>query len=153
MLYHFVNCKIIQSRVKYQLYRLLIFTFSDTATQSSYFLRHWSSKILQSDWSKRFQDIKYQEFPYQQDWHLKIKNFENFHLKVSIRNQNDNIFQSTQKTLFLVPFGPIMSKNEFYHKIWLSQLSEIYICKKLEKSNGQILRKTVNRHRDRWKDR
>ena len=52
-----------------------------------------------------------------------------------------------------MPFGPVMSKNEFYQKIWLCQLFEIYICKKSEKSNAQILRKVVNRHRDKQVER
>ena len=50
-------------------------------------------------------------------------------------------------------FGPVISKNEFYHKIWLCKLFEIYICKKSEKSNAQILRKAVNRYRDKQVER
>ena len=55
--------------------------------------------------------------------------------------------------MFLVPFRPIISKNEFYQKIWLCQLFEIKKKKKSEKSNAQILRKAVNRHRDKQVER
>ena len=108
-------------------------------------------KIERSDWSRAFTH-KYREWEFSYLWDLrrKLANHNTLYFRSFLAKTNDSIFRKSPKTLFLGLFGPLLpifEKMRIFPKNPALSLFYVYgpltSCKKIEKTNEPILRKTV----------